>query len=248
VSERQAGDGPDAFDRDDELRALLRGGDPAHALRPADPAALAHLLEDIMSADLEVRPRSHEGHDAPHTDYGDRATGPRRRTGVTWLVAAAAAAVIAGAGGFAITGLTGGGSTPQASSEQTADTGESGSAGGTAGLAGETTTLGVAELQGRCAAPTPEILSQYPLAFAGTVTALEGETVTLETTEVYQGDVGETVQVTAEPALFGTLIDRVHFEEGGSYLVAAFDGQVSMCYSGPATGQLLSSFEKGFVH
>ena len=61
----------DGFDRDDELRALLRSGDPAGSLSPADPAALSHLLEDTMSADLEVRP------DAP--DDGDRATGTHGR-------------------------------------------------------------------------------------------------------------------------------------------------------------------------
>ena len=84
------------FDRDDDLRALLRGGDPAGSLSPADPAALAILLEDIMSADLDVR---------PDADEGSRATGTHGRNRLTWLVAAAAAAVIAGVGGVAISGL-----------------------------------------------------------------------------------------------------------------------------------------------
>ena len=59
----------DDFDRDDELRALLRGGDPAGALPSADPAALVHLLEDIMSADLEIRPAQPDA-----GDEGSRAT------------------------------------------------------------------------------------------------------------------------------------------------------------------------------
>src|SRR4051812_25530142 len=84
------------FDRDDDLRVLLRGGDPAGSLAPADPAALASLLEDIMSADLELRPDVGE---SPET--GNRATGTRGRNRLTWLVAAAAAAVIAGVGGYA---------------------------------------------------------------------------------------------------------------------------------------------------
>ena len=84
------------FDSDDDLRALLRGGDPAGSLSPADPAALAILLEDIMSADLDVR---------PDADEGSRATGTHGRNRLTWLVAAAAAAMIAGVGGVAISGL-----------------------------------------------------------------------------------------------------------------------------------------------
>src|SRR3954470_13114765 len=84
------------FDRDDDLRALLRSGDPARSLSPADPAALASLLEDIMSADLDVRTTQ------PSHGSGARAAGARGRSRTTWLVAAAAAAVIAGVGGYAL--------------------------------------------------------------------------------------------------------------------------------------------------
>ena len=89
------------FDRDDDLRALLCTGDPARSLSPADPAALANLLGDIMSADLEIRPEA---------EPGDRATGTHGRSRLTWLVAAAAAAVIAGVGGYALSGSGGNGS------------------------------------------------------------------------------------------------------------------------------------------
>jgi hypothetical protein len=225
----------DEFDRDDELRALLRGGDPASALSPADPAALAHLLEDIMSADLELRPAQPDA-----GDDGSRATGTHGRNRLTWLVAAAAAAMIASVGGFAIAGLSGGGG-PQASDHPST------TSDGNAGLAGQTTALMVAEQHGRCAYPTPEILAQYPQAFAGTVTAIEGDTVTLETTEVYQGEVGETVQVTAPTAAFNTMMSVVDFQVGGSYVVAAFDGQMSSCYSGAAT-DFRPSYEKAFVN
>ena len=80
------------------------------------------------------------------------------------------------------------------------------------------------------------------------MTSIEGDTVTLETTEVLNGEVGETVQVTAPQALFDAMIGTVDFQVGESYLVAAFDGQISMCYSGSATGDLRSPFEKAFVH
>jgi hypothetical protein len=217
------------FDSDDNLRALLRGGDPAGSLSPADPAGLAILLEDIMSADLDVR---------PDADEGSRATGTHGRNRLTWLVAAAAAAMIAAGGGFAISGL-GGDNPPQAGPKPSADAPD---------VAGQTTALGVEAQKTRCAAPTPEILAQYPQAFEGTVTSIEGDTVTLETTDVLNGDVGETVQVTAPQGLFDTMIGTVNFQVGEDYLVAAYDGQLSMCYSGSASGYLRSPFDKAFVH
>ena len=39
----------------------------------------------------------------------------------------------------------------------------------------------MAEQQGRCAPARPEILAQYTQAFEGTVTGVEGDTVTLHT-------------------------------------------------------------------
>ena len=59
---------------------------------------------------------------------------------------------------------------------------------------------------------------------------------------------GETVQVTAPQSVFNAMIGTVDFQVGESYLVAAYDGQLSMCYSGSATGSLRSPFEKAFVH
>jgi hypothetical protein len=222
------------FDRDDDLRALLRGGDPAGSLSPADPAALASLLEDIMSADLDVR---------PETDEGSRATGTHGRNRLTWLVAAAAVAAIAGVGGVALSGL-GDDSAPPSAGKQ-APTVKDPEVG--AGIAGETTSLGVSDQQGKCQAATPELLAQYDVAFQGTVTSIEGDTVTLETTDVLNGEVGEAVQVTA-PAGLGAMLGTVDFQVGGSYLVAAFNGQVSQCYTGSASGDLRSPFDKAFVH
>ncbi len=225
------------FDKDDDLRALLRGGDPAGSLSPADPAALASLLEDIMSADLDVRPEA---------DEGSRLTGTHGRNRLTWLVAAAAAAVIAGVGGVAISGLGNDESTPSADRQTNSPGGTE--LGAKAPVAGLTTTLGVAAKQDRCAAPTPEILSQYQVAFQGTVTAIEGDTVTFEPSEVLNGEVGETVEVTAAQPVFDTMINTVQFQVGGDYLVAAYDGQVSQCYTGSASGALSSPFTKAFVH
>jgi hypothetical protein len=227
------------FDSDDELRALLRGSDPAGFLPPADPAGLASLLEDIMGADLDLRPT---GHDLG--DDGNRATGTHGRNRLTWLVAAAAVAAIAAVGGFAISGLGGGGDAnpPQAGPKPSAVVSDS-----TAGTKGQTTELSVAAQKGKCQVATPALLAQYPVAFQGTVTAIQGDTVTLQTTDVLNGEVGETVDVTAPQGL-DAMLGTVGFQVGGDYLVAAFDGQVSQCYSGSATGELMSPFQKAFVH
>ncbi len=222
------------FDRDDDLRALLRGGDPAGSLSPADPAALAILMEDIMSADLDVR---------PDADEGSRATGTHGRNRLTWLVAAASVAAIAAVGSFTISGL-GGNSPPQAGPKSPPAVAEL-----NAPIAGQTTDLTAKAPDGRCVAePTAAMLAQYDQAFEGTVTAITGNMVTLEATDVYQGDVGETVQVSAPPAGLDALINQTQFQVGGTYLVSAFGGSVSMCgFSGPASGDLQKLFKEAFV-
>jgi len=224
------------FDGDDRLRALLRGGDPASSLRPADPAALQSLLEDIMSADLEIGP----------AQPGQTQSGPAEphRTRATWLVAAAAVVAIAAGGAFAVAGLTGNDAGAPQADQPPSTTAQAG-----APVPGQTTEL-TADPQARCVAqPTAAMLAQYDQAFAGTVTAIEGDTVTLQTTDVYNGQVGETVQVTAPAPGFDKLVNQLQFQVGGTYLVSAYQGSVSMCgFSGPATDELRSLFQKAFVH
>jgi len=238
----------DGFDRDDDLRALLRSGDPARSLPPADPSALARLLAETMSADLEVRPV------AP--DDGTRATGTHGRNRLTWLVAAAAAATIAGVGGIAIAGLSGDDSpAPQASDHRTTPpttTPEATPPGSTAGdpVAGKTTELTASTPVGRCAVPTAEMLAQYDQAFQGTVTAVDDGSVTLMATDVFNGEVGETVVVAAPPADMKALTSAVDFQVGQTYLVSAYDGSVSTCpgFSGPASGDVQTLYSEAFVH
>jgi hypothetical protein len=229
----------DGFDRDDDLRALLRSGDPAGSLSPADPAALARLLEDTMSADLEIRPV------AP--DDGSRATGTRGRNRLTWLVAAAAVAMIAGVGGIAIAGLSGDDSPPPQASDTRTSTPPETTAG--APVAGTTTELTAVAPTARCALPSPETLAQYDQAFQGTVTAIDGDSVTLQATDVFTGEVGETVRVSAAPADMKALVSAVDFEVGGTYLVSAFEGSVSTCpgFSGPASGDVQALYKEAFV-
>lgn len=227
----------DDFERDDELRALLRTADPVDSLSPADPAALAHLLEDIMSADLEVRP--------VEPDEGTRSTGTHGRNRLTWLVAAAATAMIAGVGGFAIAGLSDDDSPPpQASDRRTTppDT----NAG--APVVGVTTELTAGTIPTRCAPASATFIAMGDQAFEGTVTAIDGDTVTLQATDVFTGEVGETVQVTAPARQLGALIQAVKFQVGQTYLVSATDGSVSVCgNSGKASGELRSLYSEAFV-
>ena len=229
----------DGFDRDDDLRALLRSGDPAASLSPADPVALSHLLEDTMSADLEVRPT------AP--DDGNRATGTHGRNRLTWLVAAAAAAMIAGVGGFAIAGLSGDDSPPPQASDHRTTPPDTSAGAPVAGLTTELTAS--APQSGRCAVPDAAMLAQYDQAFEGTVTAVDDGMVTLQATDVFNGEVGETVQVAAAPADMQALTSTVDFQVGGTYLVSAFDGAVSTCpgFSGPASGEVQSLYTEAFV-
>jgi hypothetical protein len=219
----------DQFDRDDELRAMLRAADPARSLAAADPAALARVLDDTMSSDLgaplEVRSQ-------------------RRRGPLTWLVAAAAAAVVATAGVGAVVHHSGGdGSSPAAGSHHSS-TKPATNLSSTARPA--LTRLTASTVGGRCAAPSAEVIAATDTAFQGTVTAINGSTVTLQTTSVFHGQVGQTVEVTA-PAGLGPLVRSVHFAVGGSYLVSASKGQVALCgFSGRATGNLASLYTQAF--
>src|SRR4051812_25854444 len=84
---------------DDELRARLSAADPAGSLPAAAPHEVARLLEDVMATELTTE---------------NRETGVRQRGPLTWLVAAAAVLVIAGAGVFGVRALSGDDPTPTA--------------------------------------------------------------------------------------------------------------------------------------
>ena len=215
------------FDRDDELRALLAAADPAHALAPADPAGVAALLEDTMSHDID--------------------SGTDRRNPLTWLVAAAAVLIIAGVGAFGLSRMADDRPVVEAGPSASPSTDTPATTDPTA-AAPAVTELGAPSATGaRCAAPTPEMLAAQELAFGGTVTAIDGDTVTLSTTTVYAGDVGEQVQVTAPSAELSLLLDAVKFEVGGDYLVSASEGVVSVCsFSGPASPSLQRLYDQAF--
>lgn len=205
-----------------ELRARLRATDPAASLGPADPDGVARLLEDVMSHDIDTQ--------VPET----RQSGTRGRNPLTWVVAAAATLVIAGIGVFAIAGGPDDADPPAAGGDQEDQV-------------VITQLRAPAAAGGRCMVPTAEVLAGQDLAFAGTVDAITDGTVTLTPTETFAGEEADTVEVEAPAAELTDLIGAVDFEVGGSYLVAASDGQVTACgFSGPASPQLERLYTQAF--
>ena len=177
---------------DIELSQRLRAHDPAASLPPAEPARVARLLEDAMSHDLD--------------------TPARRRTALTWLVAAAALLVIAGVGVFAVVG---GDDEQVPTAQDPAPT--------------------VVELSARppvaarCAVPTAELLGNQETAFDGTVSAIADGTVTLDVTTWYRGGPADQVTVDAPPTDMQALVGAADFKAGQRYLVSANDGFVTVC-------------------
>jgi hypothetical protein len=95
-----------------------------------------------------------------------------------------------------------------------------------------------------------DILDDMVTAFEGTVTAVDGPTVTLDIDRWYHDGTGseaETVVVNA-PEGMEALIGGIAFDVGGQYLISAdAEGNVAYCgYSAPATDDMRSSFEQAF--
>lgn len=183
-------------ERDDELFVRLRAADPAASLPPVDDDRVARLLEDAMSHDTTTETRE---------------TGPRHRSPLTWMVAAAAIMLIVGAGSFALLDRDSTTPAPPAAAEPT-----------------------VTELElpavtaGRCMVPNAPALSQAAVAAEAEVVSITGERVTLDVTRWYAGQ--ETDQLVVTAAEQPLLVGAVEFEEGDRYLVAGNrDGDVMVC-------------------
>lgn len=107
-------------------------------------------------------------------------------------------------------------------------------------------TVGAEDTLASCIALTPELLRDVPLAFAGTVTTVEGERATLTVDEWFVGGSAATVNLLA-PAGFEALIGGIDFEEGKPYLVSAYDGVVNYCgFSGEETPELRAIYDAAF--
>lgn len=91
-----------------------------------------------------------------------------------------------------------------------------------------------------------EELAKAPLAFEGVVTSADGETIELDVARWFKGGDADAVVLEA-PAGMEALIGGIPFEEGGSYLITAYDGTVNYCgFSGPATADLRAAFDEAF--
>ncbi|GAB3249489.1 hypothetical protein [Nocardioides dilutus] len=218
------------FDEDPQLRALLAQSDPARSLTAADPHGLARLLldiqEDTVSNDLDTR-----------TDLPEQTTELRRRGPLAWLVAAAAVATIAGGGYAAVSSMQDNGATVQQAGPSSAPVDDP----------VVITLQAPTAPQAKCLVPTPELLAGAETAFAGTVTAIDGDVVTLEPTETYAGQTADEIEVVGMHPDIRALGGQPNFVVGGTYLVSATDGQVSACgFSGEATPELQNLYDLAF--
>lgn len=194
-------------------------------LRGADPAAhlppadRARVAELLEDAVSTTRP-------TPAADPAARRAGTARRTRpwVVGLVAAAAAAVVAVIAVPVVRSLGPGPTTTE--------------------LAAEPFDPAMAMCQ-----PVADSLPALQVAFAGRVTEVDGERVTLDVERVYRGEPGDRVEVDAplQDDSAVVLVGGFPFEVGGQYLVSARDGVVAACgASGPATPELQAEYDRAF--
>lgn len=208
---------------DDELLHRLQASDPASSLPPADPDRAARLLEDVMSTELTTE---------------NRETGTHDRSPLTWLVAAAAAVIIAGAGIFAVMNLNDDSATPTAIDTPAASD----------PTVTELSAPDAAAYAAKCMVPNPEVLAEQTVAFDATVTSIDGTLVTLTPTTWYAGDPTDLVEVQAPSAEMQQLLGAVSFEQGGRYLVSATDGRVTLCgFSAAYSDDLAAMYAQAFA-
>jgi hypothetical protein len=160
----------------------------------------------------------------PVTEQSETAPEPKTNR---WLIGvAAAAALVVAVGG--VIALTGGGTDPVA--------------------AGPPLELNAAgeDPMAMCIVFSVEELARAPLAFEGTVAAVEGDTVTLDVDHWFRG--GDAGQVILNaPQGMEALIAGIPFEVGGQYLITAYDSTVNYCgFSGPSTPEFRAAFEQAF--
>ena len=163
----------------------------------------------------------------PLKDKTEPKPAPRR----TWVlaVAAVAALVLAVAGGIA---LTGGEDAPPVAAGETMEL-----------------TAGGEDVMASCIAfSVGELEAVAEVAFGGTVTDVDGATVTLTVDTWYRGEEGVETVVLNAPQGMEALIGGIPFVVGEEYLISAQGGSVNYCgFSGPATPEYRASFEAAFA-
>lgn len=100
---------------------------------------------------------------------------------------------------------------------------------------------------GRCMAPNVRTLRLQEVAFRGTAVDVTAGEVTLDVAHWYAG--GETDQVVVQTPAKGMveLGFGTEFEEGGTYLVSATDGRVTLCgFTAEASPELEQLYEEAY--
>lgn len=212
---------------DDDLRRRLRDVDPA---RPGGPTASQQspTAHDILERAMQTADRHHTSTTGTTSPAGtDEAAASRRRRPLLVAGLAAAAAAVVG-GGLALSGVIGG----DDGSPSRATTLELTAAGG--------------DTMSSCIVFDVAVLAQMPTALSGTVTSVDGTTVTVEVDRWYRGGPADVVTVTSDQR--SVSLDGVELVAGERYLLtAAEDGVVNSCgYSGPASPELESAFSQAF--
>lgn len=151
----------------------------------------------------------------------------KSRRGWTVAVAAVSALVLAVAGVLA---LVGGEDTPPAAEPPLE------------------LVAGGEDIMASCIMFSPEELDRVAeIAFEGSVTAVDGDTITISVDTWFRGDEAGEVILRA-PQGMEALIGGIPFEAGGQYLISAQGGNVNYCgFSGASTPDLRAGFEAAFA-
>jgi len=200
-----------------QLRSRLSAIDPMRATSASETLEHSQLMKILESVMIT-------------TDQGVPAsawTGTRRPRRRSVLLAAAAALVLAT--GVGVTVLVGGGE-----SQSDAASTMSLSAGSGASMSS-------------CVGFDVAFLREMPVAFAGTVSEITAETVSLDVERWYQGGEADVVTISLPDGQSSAALDGVEFVQGSRYLVSATNGVVNGCgFSGPATPELEAAYAEAF--
>jgi hypothetical protein len=99
---------------------------------------------------------------------------------------------------------------------------------------------------GSCLPVSADLLVDQEQAFAARVISVDGDTVTLEVTERFAGEVADRIEVAQNDAMDSDF-SAVVFEQGETYLITAGDGTIRGCgLSGEDSPELRAIYDEAF--
>jgi hypothetical protein len=201
---------PEEFD---ELLGRMQHADPAQGDVSPDPSWIDTLAQSTMEAPMTTP---------------EPAGGTRR----TWILTAAAAAVVAAVGFGGYSALKGDDTRSNMAQEKSSIT----------------LTVPASNASAMCMRVTPETVAQSQVAFDGTVASVEGAKVTLDVSKWYVGgDAQQVVLTQTAPDQPIMLEGGVQLEQGKRYLVTAYDGRVNGCgFSAEWSQELQDIWDQAF--